>query len=60
MFAVAQYAEEDTTSDYYQYPVYPCQCSNEVKDQVSLMWVKNTPSSTSLNHLIPLVPKRGR
>ena len=59
LFAISQYAEEGTYSEVCQYPVYPCQCNNEVTDTISLMWVKVDSSSTSLNHIIPLVPKRG-
>lgn len=59
MFGITQYAEEDTISNMCQYPVYPCQCSNEVTDTLSLMWVKASSSSASVNHIIPLVPKRG-
>ena len=41
--------------------MYPCQCLSDILQdrEVSIMWVKNVPDSVSLNHIIPLVPKRG-
>ena len=41
--------------------MYPCQYLSDVLEdsEVSIMWVKNVAESVSLNHIIPLVPKRG-
>lgn len=56
---ISQYSE---TENFLLHPMYPCQCFNDVLEdrEVSIMWVKNVPDSVSLNHIIPLVPKRGK
>lgn len=55
---IQQHCQEQAGHGEYKHMLHPCACCEvQQRQALHIMWVSMDPLSTSINHIIPLLPK---